>query len=307
MVVEAPLAVKIVVYDLVRVLHPARRSPRVLIPSPFSQLPPSRLAAFLNLLGSGVYHSSVSIAIPLGPTDSNPTPKEYAFGGHYQPGVSGIFAVPEGTAASRMPGALTRTTVVPPTGGRFRQDDVLTLHACAGLKYYLTLDVGEAFGEDWRRVFGPKLRRRSLSRVNSVERSESSTSPDRVVNARGTGGEQGPVPYGGGWTPTASTTRLTVGDGATDAGEDPFKDPEPVDEDARLEDDGGEKDGTQYMTKLQRRAWRIIEQMKKEEEWNGTKYSLLSRSVHPGLCSKGLLADFCIYFHLLQQLQHLHG
>ena len=82
----------------------------------------------LNTVGAGIYHSSVSVTIPLGPTDVDTWPREWAFGGHYTPGATGIFAVPEGTAAARMP----------------------------GLRYYLTHDVGDAFGPDWQKVFGPK-------------------------------------------------------------------------------------------------------------------------------------------------------
>lgn len=43
------------------------------------------------------------------------------------------------------------------------------------------------------------------------------------------------------------------------------------------EDDGGRSDGTDYMTTNERRVWRVIEAMKKEDEWDGTKYDLLGR------------------------------
>ena len=43
-------------------------------------------------------------------------------------------------------------------------------------------------------------------------------------------------------------------------------------------DDGGESDGTQYLTVEERRAWRILERMRIESEWPGTSYRLLGVS-----------------------------
>ncbi|GAA5858826.1 hypothetical protein JCM8547_005003 [Rhodosporidiobolus lusitaniae] len=182
---DEPLRVSVVVYDL---------------------LPPSRLASILNFCGSGVYHSSVQLSIPLGPTDLDPSPYEYAFGGHDQLGVSGIFSIPSGTSAQRMP----------------------------GLRHYLEVDMGEAFGEDWDKAFRPKQKNEGvLSRVSS---------------------------------------RATM----ASVEEDPFKDPQG--EELEDEDDGGISDGTEYLTKAERRAWRIVQAMRKDEEWNGTKYRLLEKN-----------------------------
>ncbi|KAM0752888.1 DUF862-domain-containing protein [Meredithblackwellia eburnea MCA 4105] len=244
---NAPLRIKIIVYDL---------------------LPPGRLSSILNFVGSGVYHSSVSLAIPLGPSDtSNPTAREYAFGGHDQPGVTGIFSIPEGTAHMRMP----------------------------GLKYYLTYDAGEAFGDDWNKVFGPKRRRSSSSGLalnrswsilsSSGETGGSLTSSPRDSIVSSTRGEKSPPgstnssPYlsGGASSEDAaskSTTHLTSVDS------EGFLVDEPVNDGSEdwLDDDGGERDGTQYLTKHQRLAYRIIEGMKREPEWNGNKYLLLEKN-----------------------------
>lgn len=162
-----------------------------------------------------------------------PRPREYAFGGHYTPGATGIFAVPEGTAAARMP----------------------------GLRYYLTHDVGIAFGPDWHKVFGRKLRRRDGGVLRTASREEK-------------GASTGPTPVYEQFSGDAarSTTRLEL------EVDDPFRDPGGNPEDWS-DDDGGERDGTQYLSALQRRAWRIIESMKTEPEWEGTKYSLLERCV----------------------------
>ncbi|GAA5828244.1 hypothetical protein JCM11251_002656 [Rhodosporidiobolus azoricus] len=206
---DEPLRVQVVVYDL---------------------LPPSRFAQVLNFVGSGVYHSSVQLSIPLGPSDVDAAPYEYAFGGHDSPGVTGVFSIPAGTAAQRMP----------------------------GLRYYMTVDVGTAFGADWRREFGPQGKpgeRGGLSRVKSAS---------SVASGGGTAGN-GPF--------SRSTTALIS------QAEDPFKDPTSPDLGSPLEeDDGGASDGTEYLTKAERRAWRIIQAMKQDEEWNGTRYRLLEKN-----------------------------
>ncbi|GAA5823379.1 hypothetical protein JCM3770_006845 [Rhodotorula araucariae] len=214
---DAPLSVQVVVYDL---------------------LPPSRLGSLLNFFGSGVYHSSVQLTLPLGPSDLDPAPVEWAFGGHDDPGVSGIFSVPAGTAATRMP----------------------------GLRSYMTLELGEAFGDDWRRVFGRE------SRV-----ADDSPSRQGSLSPRSWGGKSeqdglvaGP-PYEG-WA--AVNSRSTVNLSGADA-EDPFSDPPPDEDD---EDDGGASDGTEYMSRAERRAFRIIEAMRRDSEWNGTRYRLLEKN-----------------------------
>ncbi|TNY23182.1 hypothetical protein DMC30DRAFT_414379 [Rhodotorula diobovata] len=204
---DEPLSVKVVVYDL---------------------LPPSRLGSLLNFIGSGVYHSSVQLSLPLGPTDLDPLPAEWAFGGHDEPGLSGVFSIPAGTAAQRMP----------------------------GLRLYTTVDLGDAFGDDWRRAYGPKRRREERRRQEDATGSS--------------------VPYGG-WTAvnSRSTVNLTGGGGGSD-GEDPFRDPGVGGEDD--EDDGGASDGTEYLTRAERRAYRIIQAMRKDPEWNGTRYRLLEKN-----------------------------
>ncbi|GAA5924944.1 hypothetical protein JCM3775_006324 [Rhodotorula graminis] len=206
---EEPLQVKVVVYDL---------------------LPPSRLGSLLNFIGSGVYHSSVQLSLPLGPSDLDPSPLEYAFGGHDEPGLSGIFSIPAGTAASRMP----------------------------GLRYYTTVDCGDAFGDDWRRAFRPQGRDGSGREARSDE-----------AGGGGTG-----APYGG-WAAVGSRSTVNLASGGD--GDDPFQDPaggEGMDDD----DDGGASDGTGYMTRAERRAWRIIQDLKRDPEWNGTKYRLLEKN-----------------------------
>ncbi|GAA5909251.1 hypothetical protein JCM6882_003779 [Rhodosporidiobolus microsporus] len=229
---DAPLSVKVVVYDL---------------------LPPSRFAQLLNLCGTGVYHSSVQLSIPLGPSDTHdPSPNEYAFGGHDSPGTSGIFSIPAGTAAQRMP----------------------------GLRYYMTVDCGEAFGPDWEREFFPSRREQAgggsgLSRVSSALSVASGGSGSVKGKQRAGDADEtvaGP-PYGGWMSFSRSTTTLTS------QAEDPFKDPTSPDVDEPFEeDDGGASDGTEYLTKAERRAWRIIQAMKQDDEWNGTSYRLLEKN-----------------------------
>lgn len=203
------------------------------------QLPPSRLGQFLNLIGSGVYHSSVSLdpPLPISPSDLDPSPQEYAFGGHDTPRVSGVFSIPAGSAAQRMP----------------------------GLRFYTTVDLGEAFGDDWEREFG--TRSDPLSRVSTASGDKGkgrAADEDETI--------AGP-PHGGWMSFSRSTTAL-----ASEADErNPFRDL--VGEESIEDDDGGVRDGTEYLTRKQRRAWRIIEEMKNDEEWNGTRYRLLERWV----------------------------
>ncbi|KAK4705801.1 deubiquitinase DESI2, partial [Phenoliferia sp. Uapishka_3] len=232
----APLTVHIIVYDL---------------------LPPGRLASVLNTIGAGVYHSSVSLSIPLGPDDRYPTPKEYAFGGHYVENHTGIFSVPEGTAALRMP----------------------------GLRYYLTFDAGECFGSDWEKVFGPKGRRGS-----GLERARSRLSVDQrggVEPLTTSSWEKGLLspssshrgPYEA-FASSRTTSQLSISesDGYYSPTLEQSGSFEDLPQDDWCEDDGGERDGTQYLNKYQRRAYRIIEKMREEPEWEGTKYNLLNRN-----------------------------
>lgn len=190
-------------------------------------------------MGTGVYHSSVELAIPRSPLDvDSPVPLEYAFGGHDVPGATGVFSIPAGTAAARMG---------------------------PSLRPYLTLDVGEAFGDDWRAAFGPK-RRKKGKRVDST----SSSLRSKLQQYRSEATLAGP-PYGGG-AEGGSPSLLSL----TTLGEDEAYLDEEDEEDEW--DDGGESDGTQYLTLEERRAWRIIGRMREDSVWQGTSYRLLGVS-----------------------------
>ncbi|KAG0662968.1 hypothetical protein C6P46_003056 [Rhodotorula mucilaginosa] len=218
---EQPLGVQVVVYDL---------------------LPPSKLGSLLNLFGTGVYHSSVQLALPLGPTDHDPTPAEYAFGGHDSPGTTGIFSIPAGTAVQRMP----------------------------GLRYYMTIDAGEAFGKDWERAFRggadgtlpPTARPRSAAEAPpsaeswSIAATTTGSNPYRTDSIA---------------SDTRSSDQLSTCKDSLGSGANP-------DASSDDDDDGGARDGTQYMTRAERRAFRILEAMKRDPEWYGTKYRLLERN-----------------------------
>lgn len=127
----------------------------------------------------------------------------------------------------------------------------------SGLREYLNVECGTCFGEEWERVFGPKRRRRS-----GVRREGSEEKGAREWAARST---------------TALNTE--AGSSRVSLGEDPFRDPVRDEEDEWEEEDAGARDGTEYMTRTERKAWRIIEAMKKEDEWGGTRYQLLGKYV----------------------------
>ncbi|GAA5981290.1 hypothetical protein JCM10908_004055 [Rhodotorula pacifica] len=223
---DTPLKVQIVVYDL---------------------LPPSKLGSLLNLVGAGVYHSSVQLAIPLGPTDSDPTPAEYAFGGHDSPGTTGIFSIPAGTAVQRMP----------------------------GLRYYTTVDAGEAFGKDWERAFRGNAvdaasdGRRSLSSAKARSPATPSSSESWTTTAAARDSERQHPYRADSLGETRSTDQFGTSKKSVSNSETASHD--------SGDDDGGEADGTQYMTRAQRRAYRILQEMKRDPEWNGGKYRLLER------------------------------
>lgn len=203
------------------------------------QLPPSKLGSLLNLFGTGVYHSSVQLALPLGPTDHEPTPAEYAFGGHDSPGTTGIFSIPAGTAVQRMP----------------------------GLRYYMTIDAGEAFGKDWERAFrGGEASSRTARPRSAAEAPPSAESWSVAGTTTGANPDR-----------TDSITSDARSSDQLATGKDSLfseANPDRSDDD---DDDGGARDGTQYMTRAERRAFRILEAMKQDPEWNGTKYRLLER------------------------------
>ncbi|KAK4055168.1 hypothetical protein OIV83_000448 [Microbotryomycetes sp. JL201] len=190
---NTPVEVSILVYDL---------------------LPPSKLGTFLNMVG--VYHTSVKLALPLSELDTDPQPQEFAFGGHDNPRLTGVFSVLAGTAPSRMP----------------------------GLRYYTELKLGKAFGPAWRRE--PRHGTKKESDASKKPRSLAETlrsGPSLVSLVRGRS--------------NSSATKVDNEDESDDEGAD---------------------DGTTYMSRDQRRAWRIIQDMKAAEEWRGTSYNLLRRN-----------------------------
>ncbi|ORY90121.1 hypothetical protein BCR35DRAFT_299663 [Leucosporidium creatinivorum] len=205
----------------------------------YDLLPEGKLSWALNLVGTGVYHSSVELAIPRSPLDvDSPAPLEYAFGGHDVPGATGVFSIPAGTAAVRMG---------------------------PSLRPYLTLDVGEAFGDDWRSAFGPKRRRKS-------KRTDSTSSSLRPkLQQYGSEATLAGPPYGGaeGGSPSQLSLMTSVDDAFLEGDQE---------EEDDWNDDGGESDGTQYLTVEERRAWRILERMRIESEWHGTSYRLLGHN-----------------------------
>lgn len=274
---EQPLRVQIVVYDLVSprsafsgAHETERRGPDRTDACPSTaQLPPSRLGTLLNWFGTGVYHSSVQLAIPLGPTDRDPTPSEFAFGGHDSPGSTGIFSIPAGTAAQRMP----------------------------GLRYYTTVDLGEAFGKDWERAVrggghdsasvGPRVPPATVT-----PRTAADTPPSAEAwstNASVLGGDR---PYGTALSALNARSTEQLASQVSSPSDD--------------EDDGGESDGTQYMSRAERRAYRVIQEMKRDPEWNGTKYRLLERSA----CLLAFRSQSARLMELdpllVQKLQHIH-
>ncbi|GAA5830708.1 hypothetical protein JCM5353_004093 [Sporobolomyces roseus] len=214
---DLPLNVKIIVYDL---------------------LPPSKLSSILNFVGTGVYHTSVELTIPIGPTDKHPLPLEYAFGGH-DSCVTGIFSIPAGTATQRMP----------------------------GLRYYRTHDMGEAFGEEWKKLYGSSKREEARPRRLRKQSSKASLLSKTTTNRNDDEGETTTArPYEGYLDHSSSTTSLAT----------TFVDSN--DQDDWEDDDGGYSDGTEYLSRPQRRAWRIIQQMKRDPNWHGTNYNLLQRN-----------------------------
>ncbi|KAK4057709.1 hypothetical protein OIO90_001357 [Microbotryomycetes sp. JL221] len=160
---------------------------------------------------------------------NDPKPQEFAFGGHDNPRITGIFAIPAGTAPSRMP----------------------------GLRYYTEIKLGKAFGSAWRKEFtkGSTLR---ICTTNAP-----SSNHDLEVRSIGSKLGSGPslLSLLRGTTDDASTVNQDIQDDVDNA-----------------DSDGGVSEGITYMSRDQRRAWRLIEQMKKSDEWRGTRYQLLTRN-----------------------------
>lgn len=137
-----------------------------------------------------------------------------------------------------------------------------------GLRYYHTVDMGHAFGPEYRKLNRNSTRETTATRPRTLKKqsSKSSLLSRSSQQAQGTsgGGDIVGRPYEG-YLEQASTTSLGV------ASEGDYL------EASDDEDDDGVKDGTEYMTKTQRRAWRIIQELRQDPTWHGPKYDLLKR------------------------------
>lgn len=142
------------------------------------------------------------------------------------------------------------------------------------LRPYLILDVGEAFGEDWQAAFGPKKRQRKSRKIDSPSSSLKSTLQQYGSEATLAG-----PPYGGGAQASFTSPSQLSLTSTTVAEDEAYLDEEEEDD----WDDGGESDGTQYLTLDERRAWRLIGLMKESPEWRGQNYRLLGVS-YPSDC-----------------------
>lgn len=146
-----------------------------------------------------------------------------------------------------------------------------------GLRHYLEIDYGVCFGEDWDRVFMPKRRnRKSVRSAGGPESGSESPQGPATGEGRASSGTHSysavEVQYRQGSTgqDSHSSANLEL--------DDPFRDPDPAqDFDWEVDDDGGYSDGTEYMTRTERRAWRTIEKMRTDDTWRGTNYQLLGR------------------------------
>lgn len=155
-----------------------------------------------------------------------------------------------------------------------------------GLRHYTTLDAGTAFGDDWEKAFGrrsggdgvKKERKRRLDGRTRSGRTRQTSEDDETI--------AGP-PYEG-WQSIDSQSTVNLVASSHAPGRAPkmgFKTGEEEDEEVGSaddeEDDGGASDGTQYMTKAERRAYRILQELKADPAWNGTRYRLLEKWVLP--------------------------
>lgn len=153
-----------------------------------------------------------------------------------------------------------------------------------GLRYYQTVAIGDAFGEEWERTFNSKAAGEGLSRI-------STTASDKRKGKGRAEEEEGETiagpPYGG-WLPFSRSTTTLKNDADE---EDPFSDPSNR-ENGFEDDDGGVSEGIEYLSPTQRRVWRVLESMKENEGWNGTQYKLLERYVSSTLLSFPPLTSF---------------
>lgn len=130
------------------------------------------------------------------------------------------------------------------------------------VRLYMSLDMGEGFGEDWEKVFGPKTRRtrerEGEVRVDLATAGLTTRQRGEGDMKDGNGAKVGSLPYE--WTlGGSSTSHLTLGH--LDGEEAEF----------------GDGDVTAFMSDSEKRAYRILEEMRRDTEWFGTAYKLLGR------------------------------
>ncbi|SCV68504.1 BQ2448_625 [Microbotryum intermedium] len=216
----------------------------------YDLLPPSNLSWMLNKLGTGtsprVYHSSIQLPRrdASRPYHDASDHVEIAFGGHDVPTATGIFTLAAGTASERMP----------------------------GLREYLLLDAGEAFGQDWEKEFGNPHAAEPTMR-SSPRRTASSTSPSLIKLW------QTRTPSSGSTVTLAGPSyaqQMSAGSTASLATTSKCDILPAKGEEVNLEPSSG-MSKTPNEDPLER-AWKIVDQMKSEEEWRGTKYSLLQKN-----------------------------
>jgi len=126
--------------------------------------------------------------------------------------------------------------------------------------------MGSAFGEEWKKSYGTSRKEEVRPRRLKKQSSKASLLNKVTTNENEDEGETiAGRPYEGYLDHSSSTTSLAT----TFADND--------DRDEWEDDDGGYSDGTEYLSRPQRRAWRIIQQMKRDPNWYGTNYDLLKR------------------------------
>ncbi|SCZ90473.1 BZ3500_MvSof-1268-A1-R1_Chr1-3g02012 [Microbotryum saponariae] len=212
----------------------------------YDLLPPSNLSWMLNTLGTGVYHSSIQLprrdASRLNDDASNQV--EIAFGGHDVPSATGVFTLAAGTAADRMP----------------------------GLREYLLLDAEEAFGPDWEKEFGDPQAAIERTAIPDQQRRKASSTSLSSIKLRQTR------------TPSSESTLTLAGpsyaqqmSAGSTASLPPTSKRDPSSSKGK-EGSNLEPNAAESTEDPLERAWKIVDQMRSEEEWKGTKYSLLQRN-----------------------------
>jgi hypothetical protein len=129
--------------------------------------------------------------------------------------------------------------------------------------------MGKAFGEEWEKIHGSTSTNDSDNRPRRLKKQSSKSSllsrPGQKSSEEEGGGVIG-RPYEG-YLDYPSTTTLTTSSFGNEG------DYVETSED----DDGGKSDGTEYMTRSQRKAWRILQELRSDPVWFGTNYNLLKR------------------------------